>query len=98
MKLPQGQHKVINVLTPSSDEIDMPQFQKIMRRANNCNATLWKCSSCRFTKRSVCLAKVRLHLQMEALKKYGDTPQMKQAIDERLKNKDERKKIQIEVE
>ena len=98
MKLPQGQHKIINVLTPNSSELDMPKFQVLMRRANNCNATLWKCSTCRFTKRAECLSKVQRHLQIEALKKYGNTPQMKQAIDERLKSKNERKIIQIEVE
>jgi hypothetical protein len=98
MKLPQGQHRIIKVLSPSSSELDMPQFQKIMRRVNNCKATLWKCSVCHFAQRSICLSNVRNHLQIEALKKYGDTPQMKQAIDERLKNKNERKTIQIEVE
>ena len=69
-----------------------------MRRANNCNANLWKCSSCHFRKRANCLDNVRQHLQMEALKKYGNTPQIKKAIDERLKNKNERKKLAIEVE
>ena len=99
MKLPQGQHKIINVLTPNSSELDMPKFQQLMRRANNCNATLWKCSTCHFRQRANCLAKVRNHLQMEALKKYGNTPQMKKAIDERLRNKNnERKKLAIEVE
>jgi hypothetical protein len=98
MKLPQGQHKIFNVLSPSSSEIDMPQFQKIMRRVNNCKATLWKCSTCHFSQRSICLHKVKHELQMEALRKYGDTPQMKQAIDERLKSKNERKQIKIEVE
>ncbi len=98
MGLPQGQHKIFNVLTPNSSELDMPQFQKLMRRANNCNATLWKCSTCYFPKRANCLANVRNHLQLEALRKYGNTPQMKKAIDERLRNKKERKKLAIEVE
>jgi hypothetical protein len=95
MKLPQGQHKIINVLSPNSSELDMPQFQILMRRANNCKATLWKCSACNFKKRADCLAKVRNHLQMEALKKYGDTPQMKQAIDERIKKEKNQKATRV---
>jgi len=31
--------------------------------------------------------------QLEALKKYGDTPQMKKAIDERLKQEKNQKMI-----
>ena len=81
----QGKNTLINVLTPDSKEINMPVFQKRMKRVNNCKATSWKCATCIPKKRWVCFQNTVKSFQLEALQKYGDTPQMKKAIDERIK-------------
>ena len=86
-KLKKGKNVLIKVLTPNSSEINMPAFQKRMRRVNNCNATSWKCSSCHFKTRMNCFNKTIKSFQLEALQKYGDTPQMRKAIAERIKLK-----------
>lgn len=83
--LKQGKNTLIQVLTPDSAEINQPVFQKRMRRVNNCNATSWKCAYCKPLKRWACFNKTVRSFQLEALQKYGDTPQMKKAIDERIK-------------
>ena len=83
--LKQGKNTLINVLTPDSNEINQPVFQKRMRRVNNCNATSWKCAYCKPRKRWQCFQNTVRSFQLEALQKYGDTPQMKKAIDERIK-------------
>jgi hypothetical protein len=81
----KGKRKILKVLSPDSSELNMPGFQILMRRANNCNATKWKCYSCPVPKIAKCIAKTRQHILLMALQKYGDTPQMKKAIDERMK-------------
>lgn len=63
----------------------MPAFQKRMKRVNNCNATSWKCASCLFGKRMNCFKNTIRSFQLEALQKYGDTPQMKKAMAERMR-------------
>jgi hypothetical protein len=81
----QGKNVLVKVLTPNSSEINMPAFQKRMKRVNNCNATSWKCAYCKFTKRMACFKNTVRSFQLEALQKYGDTPQMKKAIEERTR-------------
>ncbi|MBU2061850.1 MAG: hypothetical protein KKH44_08405 [Bacteroidetes bacterium] len=56
-----------------------------MKRVNNCTATSWKCAYCDPKKRWTCFRNTVRSFQLEALQKYGDTPQMKKAIDERIK-------------
>jgi hypothetical protein len=62
----------------------MPVFQKRMRRVNNCKATSFKCAYCHFKIRMRCFKKTVKSFQLEALQKYGDTPQMKKATHERI--------------
>ena len=83
--LKQGKNTLIKTLTPYSKEVNMPVFQKRMKRVNNCPATSWKCVSCPPRKRWTCFQNTVKSFQLEALQKYGDTPQMKKAIDERIK-------------
>jgi hypothetical protein len=56
-----------------------------MKRVNNCKATSSKCAYCLDTRRWRCIQNTVRSYQLEAFKKYGDTPQMKKAIDERKK-------------
>jgi len=91
----QGKNTLINVLTPDSKEINMPVFQKRMKRVNNCTATSWKCAYCHPKKRWKCFQNTVRSFQLEALQKYGDTPQMKKAIDERLKEQKRQRATEI---
>ena len=63
----------------------MTAFQKRMKRANNCKASSSKCAFCLNRRRWKCIQNTIRSYQLEALKKYGDTPQMKKDIDERIK-------------
>jgi len=81
----QGKNLLIRSLTPNSKEVNMTAFQKRMRRVNNCKATSFKCAYCLPTRRWKCMQNTIRSYQLEALKKYGDTPQMRKAIDERIK-------------
>lgn len=86
--LKQGKNTFIKFLSPYHEEINMPVFQKRMKRANNCNASSWNCAvNCSFKTRQRCYKKTVNDILIEALKKYGDTPQMKRAIEERIKEK-----------
>lgn len=83
--LKQGKNVLVKALTPNSNELNVPIFQKLMHRINNCNATVWKCAYCRFGKRMNCFKNVKEYLLMDAHKKYGDTPQIKKATDDRIR-------------
>jgi len=79
MKPPKqkGKRRFINALSPDLSDTNIGQFQKIMKRVNNCNATSWKCSSCPLPVYKKCYAKTVRVLQMEAFKKYRDRPEYK---------------------
>ncbi len=68
----QGKKRIVKLLSPSSNELNMPQYQKLLRRINNCNATSWACSACHLPQQGICMDKVRKHLQTVALKQYND--------------------------
>ena len=70
-----GKKRIIKLLTSSSNELAMPQYQKLLRRMNNCNATSWACSACHLPQQNICMNKFRMYLQTEALKEHKDKPE-----------------------
>lgn len=74
-----GKKQIVSVLDEHSD-FDNPSIQKIMKRANNCPASYWKCKSCSIPQLHKCIDNVRMYYQMEAFKKYKDTPSYREAI------------------
>ena len=87
----KGKRRFINALSPDTSDTNINRFQKIMKRVNNCKASSWKCSACPLSVSKKCYSKAARVLLIEALKKYGDTPQMKRAVDERLKQEKNKK-------
>ncbi len=79
MNLPKGQGKkrIVNMLTPSASELAMPQYQKLLKRINNCNATIWACNACTVPQIGRCMDKVRQYLQTQAFKQYHETEQFR---------------------
>jgi pyruvate/2-oxoacid:ferredoxin oxidoreductase beta subunit len=79
MEVPEqkGKRSFINALSPYTSDLNINQFQKIMKRVNNCKASAWKCSSCPLSTFKRCYAKTVEVLQKEAFLKYRDRPEWK---------------------
>jgi len=73
----RGKRQVLRRFEPDISDVNIPEIQKRMRRANNCKATSWKCSSCPIPVLAKCFNKMVQDLQMEVFKKYKDRPEYK---------------------
>ncbi len=71
----KGKRRIVKALSPDVSDVNISQYQKIVKRANNCNATSWKCSSCTVPQINRCQAKAQNAINMMAFKKYHDRPE-----------------------
>lgn len=76
----KGKRKIINLLSPSSSDVNNSDFQRLLKRINNCKATYWKCGQCTVKQLSKCIDSVRQHYQMKAFLKYKDDPEYRKAM------------------
>ena len=73
----KGKRRLLRQFKPDVSDTNIAYIQKRMKRANNCKATSWKCSSCSIPTLAKCYAKMEYDLQMEAMKKYKDRKEYK---------------------
>ena len=70
----KGKRRFINTLSPNTSDVNIDQFQKVMKRVNNCNTSAWKCQACHLPVYKRCYGKAVHEIQMMALAKYKDDP------------------------
>jgi tryptophanyl-tRNA synthetase len=79
-RIPTGKRKIVNLFSAHPNELDMPEFQRIVKRVNNCKASYWNCKNCTIRQLSKCLTRARQHIEYKAFMKYKDTPEYRKAL------------------
>ena len=63
----KGKRRIIKALGTGVADVNISEYQKVVKRANNCKATSWKCQSCPVPTINRCQAKAQKALNMRAL-------------------------------
>ena len=88
----KGKRRIVKTLGSDVSDVNISQYQKIVKRANNCKATSWKCGSCSVPQINRCQAKAQNAINTMAFKKYHDRPEFRKE-QEKIDNEKTIKKI-----
>ena len=83
----KGKRRIIKAISTDTSDLNIDRYQQIVKRANNCKASSWKCSSCHVPTINKCYAKARKALENMAFLKYRDRPEYKKEQEKIEKEK-----------
>ena len=83
----KGKRRIIKAISSDTSDVNIDRYQQIVKRANNCKASSWKCSSCHVPTINKCYTKARRALEMMAFQKYHNRPEYRKEQEKKNKEK-----------